>query len=395
MIRPAASRPAAPEWRKSRSRLYAPSQLAAMADEQEPWDEARLLTTLAEVLEVYIPQIEPTTDLDTERREALRHHLDQAHAILANPEAPPSRYIGQRSVSAAQARTDAADDRVRALVELAEERDELVPQGHLRQLIVGGVPPGQHSDQEDAAIARAFRGYDAPSYDDLDVEWPAADTTTLEDYCSASRLLDERTSGEDHARAVARSLHVYADPAGASWLVEVVRAMEALMYARDCVDYVGAGKKKRERTQTLHTLQYHTWLWARHPEDGHLDESELQHCDYYETERASFDVENTKVQRMRTRLTLLYDCIGPALLLDPTWTTSSCMHVSAPFLGVLKAFDRAVSEDSVLADHRRERAEVSRETLVFLVDHMVSGQELNRYIEHFFKRCPAKCTLPS
>ena len=69
--------------------LYAPFFLAAMDAEEPAWDEDRLRLTLAEVRQDYVPHIEPESDLGVERREALRHHLDRAHTILANPDAAP------------------------------------------------------------------------------------------------------------------------------------------------------------------------------------------------------------------------------------------------------------------------------------------------------------------
>ena len=213
----------------------------------------------------------------------------------------------------------------------------------------------------------------------------------LVEHCVASRLLDERTSGDQHDRAVTRSRHVFTDPAGAGWLVEVVRAMETLMYAQDCRDFVGAGKEKRQRTRTLAGLQYHAWLRARHPGDANLADDQLVAQDYYQAEREVFDFDNDKVQRLRKRFTLLYDFLGPALFLDPTFTTSNCTRVSGPFLAVIKQFDRSISDDDLLADHRRERAELSRRTLESLVEHMVPGYELTDHLDHFFARCPAKC----
>ena len=135
------------------------------------WNEDRLRTTLAEVLQDYIPHIEPESDLDVQRREALRHHLDRAHTILANPDAAPARYIGQGSVSAAQARTEATKSRARTLFDVAELCEDPVSQGDLLQLIVGGVLPGLHVNLEDEAISRAFRGYAAPDGEDLEVYW--------------------------------------------------------------------------------------------------------------------------------------------------------------------------------------------------------------------------------
>ena len=78
-------------------------------------------------------------------------------------------------------------------------------------------------------------------------------------------MLDVTTKGGHHQRAVVRSKHVTADPSAAGWLVRVVQGMEALMYAQDCVEYIGAGKKKRERASDLARLQYHAWLSDRYP----------------------------------------------------------------------------------------------------------------------------------
>ena len=139
-----------------------------MEVDDEPWTRDRLRGTLAEVLDVFLPGIEPDGDVDAECLVALRHHLDQAHTILSNPNVPPPRYFGQRNFEAIASREETAAERIANLTDLARELEPPIHQDELLQLVRGGLPPEQHCLLEDAAIIRAFRGYQGPDEGDSD-----------------------------------------------------------------------------------------------------------------------------------------------------------------------------------------------------------------------------------
>ena len=94
--------------------------------------------------------------------------------------------------------------------------------------------------------------------------------------------------------------------------------IETLLYDLDVKNYVREGIGRTERKQELEAIHHVAWLRARHagPEDRELDDKQL--AKRYKWEKKEWDAVQDKMRRTCTRLSFLYDVLGPALLLDPT-----------------------------------------------------------------------------
>jgi hypothetical protein len=214
--------------------------------------------------------------------------------------------------------------------------------------------------------------------------------------CTSEHLsqasLDVDTLGVED-RLVRRHGLMYADPAGTGWLNELFRSVETLLYHQDWCRHVGSGQGAGKRRSKVIARQRAAWVVAIHPDLAGLDLEALMAHDVWHATGDAFKRAYDQEQRSRVRFAQLYDVLGPAVLVDPTWTTANCLHASASFTKLIINLDAAIAADHELAARRRECAQRAR-LVVTSLGLCLGGVGLQAYVERLFERLPeAACEV--
>ncbi|KAA1471344.1 hypothetical protein DENSPDRAFT_929492 [Dentipellis sp. KUC8613] len=233
---------------------------------------------------------------------------------------------------------------------------------------------------EDFALGRAYRGFQSPEGDE---DWGglfSPDTDAREQViliCERSRALTQEDSIE--VRLTKRYTLLDLETTGCRWLAGVVNKVEAIVFQHEYNER-SRGKGGKAWLGKFRTQQFQQWV--RHEPNwaplALLDPKDLKDDPMHNVARKAFNHSSTAAGRSRTRLCYMYHLeLGPAVLLDPTWTTDNVFfHRSKGFPLLLDRLD----------DYPAPTAG-SHMTLLALGRYL-GGPVVEHYLADFFTRFP-------